>query len=97
MDFLNIFYPAEKAFPFKTPIFHIKHLPMDLGHQEGPKGEKMDMRLFWLSFYIYCWHLHIQKNGCTLYNQTFSIHYLYLLWVLDSLVVPEAPEKVIKK
>lgn len=40
MDFLNIFYPAEKAFPYKTPIFHIKHLPMDLGHQEGPKGGK---------------------------------------------------------
>lgn len=54
------------------------------------------MRLFWLSFYIYCWHLHIQKSSCTLYNQTFSIHYLYLLWILDSLVVPEAPEKVIK-
>lgn len=39
MDFLDIFYPekAEKAFPFKTPICNIKHLPIDLGHQEGPK------------------------------------------------------------
>lgn len=51
--FSQIFYPDGKVFLQRIPIYYTKHLPMDLGHQEVPKGGKKETYEIILTIFLY--------------------------------------------